>query len=119
MIPFHFEANPAAQSDERRVVVPAQVESKGDLLAFLRNAIPLPDYFGNNWDALEECLGNPDWLGSQKILLLHHDIPLSKTPFDQRTYLQILAEAARGSDRFRIVFPERNRTQIERLLVES
>ncbi len=32
------------------------VASKDELLAALGQALRLPPYFGNNWDALEECL---------------------------------------------------------------
>ncbi len=32
------------------------IEDKGDLLAAISDAFEFPDYFGGNWDALEECL---------------------------------------------------------------
>lgn len=32
------------------------VASKDELLALLGRALRLPPYYGNNWDALEECL---------------------------------------------------------------
>ncbi len=104
------------EAEEGCVVLPANLESKADLFAFLQHVLPLPDYFGHNWDALEECLGDLGWLNHPKITLIHQDIPLEKMPSDQRTYLQILAQAARESDRLDIVFPEKYRWQITRLL---
>jgi RNAse (barnase) inhibitor barstar len=34
-----------------------RIESKGDLLAAIATALDFPEYFGHNWDALDECLG--------------------------------------------------------------
>lgn len=36
--------------------------SKPQLLETLKAGLRLPDYFGLNWDALEECVTDPDWL---------------------------------------------------------
>ena len=95
-------------------MVPPGLETKAELLAFLARAIPLPDYFGHNWDALEECLGNLDWREIKPLVLVHRDVPLAGNPSDQRVYLQILADAAREPGLLRVVFPEKFRVQIER-----
>jgi Barstar (barnase inhibitor) len=116
MTPFHFEAQPSTCSDGRRVVLPPGLAKKADLLVFLQRTLPLPDYFGHNWDALEECLGDLRWLDDPKIFLIHQDIPLENLPADQRTYLEILAGAAKSSDRLSIVFSERDRAKVTQLL---
>ena len=118
MILFDSEIR-SGPEDERRVTLPAGIENKTALLAFLRDALSLPDYFGDNWDALEECLNDVDAMGPQKIVLIHGDIPLEKSPSDQRIYLQILAEAARHSTRFDVVFPERDRDKVVKSLSAS
>jgi hypothetical protein len=38
------------------------IESKQDLMADLSDALVLPDYFGGNWDALDEVLRDLGWL---------------------------------------------------------
>ena len=38
------------------------VESKQDLMSALSEALELPDYFGGNWDALDEVLRDLAWL---------------------------------------------------------
>lgn len=38
------------------------VESKQDLMSALSEALELPDYFGGNWDALDEVLRDLGWL---------------------------------------------------------
>ena len=109
---FHFTSPPSNEG----VTIPAKIESKADLLAFLERTVPLPDYFGKNWDALEECLGNLEWLDRPKLVLIHHDIPLENTPRDQRLYLEILSASAEKSARLEIVFPESCREQVKRIL---
>ena len=111
---FRFEAQPPSSQDDRGVVVPAGISSKAELFTFLSKAIPLPNYFGHNWDALEECLGDLDWLSRPKLVLIHQDIPLENQRHDQKIYLQILAKAAQNSDRFEVIFPENSRRQIMR-----
>lgn len=111
MMPFHFTSAAA-----HGINVPAKIESKAELLALLARAIPLPGYFGQNWDALEECLTDLEWLNRPKIVLIHHDIPLPNAAADQRSYLEILAAAAEKSDRLEIIFPESCRAQVQRIL---
>ena len=38
------------------------VASKQDLMAALSDALEFPDWFGGNWDALDECLRDLGWL---------------------------------------------------------
>jgi len=39
-------------------VLPGNATTKGELFDELASALHLPDYFGNNWDAFEETLGD-------------------------------------------------------------
>jgi RNAse (barnase) inhibitor barstar len=116
--PFHFKAQPSAPDHDFSVVVPTGISSKAELFTFLARAIPLPDYFGHNWDALEECLNDLDWLDHPQIAVVHRDVPLETTPQEQRTYLEILAGAAQNSDRLLVIFPEVCHPQIARILSE-
>ena len=43
----------------------AHADSKSSLLAALAKGLKLPEHFGNNWDALADCLEDGDWLGSR------------------------------------------------------
>src|SRR6202165_5291701 len=41
----------------------AHADSKSALLAALAKGLKLPEHFGNNWDALADCLEDGDSLG--------------------------------------------------------
>ncbi|MGA9341823.1 MAG: barstar family protein [Rhodanobacteraceae bacterium] len=69
---------------------------KADLLRRLADTFDLPDYFGHNWDALSDSLGDLEWLdASGYVLLLDHARELrdaARADFD--TLLGILDEIA-------------------------
>ncbi len=47
---------------------------KAGLLAALGHALHFPDYYGGNWDALEECLADLSWHeGALHLLITHAD----------------------------------------------
>ncbi len=65
---------------------------KDALLTALGAALHFPDYYGANWDALEECLGDLSWqVGPLSLLITHAD----SLPADLRETLEeIFTEAA-------------------------
>lgn len=73
--------------------LPVGLDGKDELLDALARSLGFPDYFGHNWDALEECLMDLDWLPEGAVAIVHQDLPLSSTPADQELYLEILAQA--------------------------
>jgi len=114
--PFLFKSQPPSSREDHGVLIPAGIAKKSELFAFLAESIPLPEYFGHNWDALEECLTDLDWLDLPKITLIHQDIPLENLPAEQQTYIEILAAAAMDSDQLQVIFPETCRAPIDSLL---
>ncbi|WP_211322387.1 barstar family protein [Paracidovorax anthurii] len=70
--------------------VPAGIGSKTELLAVLASAGHFPEYFGGNWDALEDCLRDLSWISQKEVVILHNDLPLQGTPADCRIYLEVL-----------------------------
>ncbi|MCB1738755.1 MAG: barstar family protein [Gammaproteobacteria bacterium] len=51
----------------------AGINGEEDVLAVVASAMKFPAYFGSNWDALDECLGDMDWLPADGYVLVLHD----------------------------------------------
>ncbi|MCA9792322.1 MAG: barstar family protein [Candidatus Eremiobacteraeota bacterium] len=68
---------------------------KQELLEQLAEVFGFPEYFGYNWDALEECLGDLGWLdpASTRLLVWEECFRLAQASLeDWRTALSVLAE---------------------------
>ncbi len=70
----------------------AEAHSKGALLAALAEVIAAPEWFGNNWDALADALGDLSWHPAPGYVLLLRDVSLSGAEED--TLNNILLEAS-------------------------
>jgi RNAse (barnase) inhibitor barstar len=49
------------------------ITSKGELLDAVARSLRFPDYFGRNWDALDECLRDLEWLPASGYVILLTD----------------------------------------------
>lgn len=118
--PFTFANEPMSRSAAVLVDVPADLASKQALLSTLATGLNFPDYFGENWDALDECMRDLSWLPTGHVIVKHADVPLVNDVRSARIYLALLADAVRimsKSDHpITIVFPTRCRAPISWLL---
>lgn len=73
-----------------------QIRDKGDFLSRAAAALKFPDYFGNNWDAFEDCLTDMSWHESPGFVLLFEDFQgfAENSPDDFQTALEILKDSA-------------------------
>jgi hypothetical protein len=54
----------------------------GDALEALARGLSFPAWFGNNWDALEDCLGDLSWRsGEAHVLVLRNAAALARDDF--------------------------------------
>jgi len=74
----------------------SHANDRAALFAALTKGLELPEYFGNNFDALADALEDRDWLGkSGCIVRLGHAAHYRKThPNDWHTLEEILSEAS-------------------------
>jgi hypothetical protein len=101
--------------DSLVVRLDGRLRRKRDLLRALASKLKFPRYFGQNWDALEECLRDLSWLGeSAGVVLVHKYMPLADEG-QRRTYLDILRQAqANQRISLRVVFPRSAQSQMDK-----
>jgi hypothetical protein len=76
-----------------RAELPAGIKSESALLDALSVVLQFPDYFGGNWNALDECIRDLSWLPPGDVILNHEDLPLVSDRASLSTYLSILNDA--------------------------
>lgn len=69
--------------------------TSASLFAEFARALTFPDYFGHNWDALEECLADLEWLPAKGYVLLITDAQavIEDSEEEYETLLEILNDA--------------------------
>lgn len=96
------------------------INNTEQLLTSLYYLLWFPGYFGFNWNALEDCLNDFDWIREKKIVIVHDVIP--QLPEDDlKIYLDILNTAIydwqdAGQHQLEVVFQEKDKPIIDRLL---
>ena len=124
-MPFVFQstADQVATADDLVVKIDSEISTRDKLFAQIAGGLQFPDYFGGNWDALDECLRNLSWVGPKRVVIVHQALPqLSEDAV--RTYLKILVRAVedwRRDERHEVVvvFPEGVELRVRELLKTS
>lgn len=99
------------------------ISEKMELLSALKYQLWLPSYFGNNWDALYDCLCDFRWIPFHKIVIDHEKLP-NLDDNALQAYLEILRDAImswKGDNRhcLEVVFQATEMERIEKLLAAS
>ena len=78
-----------------KIIKGRQCKTPANLFAEFARALKFPDYFGHNWDALEECLADLEWLPAKGYIVLITDAAavLSNDETEYETFLEILCDA--------------------------
>lgn len=78
-----------------KVIKGRHCKTPATLFAEFARALEFPDYFGHNWDALEECLTDLEWIPAKGYVLLITDAAhvLSNDETEYETFLEILSDA--------------------------
>lgn len=74
----------------------ADIKTDEDLFAVIASAMQFPDYFGSNWDALDECLGDMDWMPADGYVLVLRESSQgwSQSPYVLGRFVTAWLEAA-------------------------
>jgi RNAse (barnase) inhibitor barstar len=70
------------------------IKTAEEIFKIYQEKLFIPDYFGHNWDALEECLQDFYWIDKYKIILIHEEIP-NLPEQDFNVFIDILDTAQR------------------------
>ncbi|WP_051176030.1 barstar family protein [Luteimonas mephitis] len=84
----------------------AGCDGRDEVLERFAAALRFPEWFGGNWDALADCLGDLSWWPADGYLLLldHASAWRVSEPFDFATLLEILNDAAMSWSAQRLPF---------------
>ncbi|MFB6448777.1 barstar family protein [Bradyrhizobium tunisiense] len=121
---FEFGDDGASPDATIRANVPRNIAHKTALLVTIATQLRFPNYFGGNWDALEECICDLSWLPTGLVLVKHDDLPLVDDMRNAIVYVTILNSATRKMSKseqhpLSIVFPAQYRDQVLWLLRSS
>jgi RNAse (barnase) inhibitor barstar len=74
------------------------IARKEQLLNHVATALHFPGHFGDNWDAMEECLTDMEWIDAPGYLVYydHIDTLLAAHPDQFATFVEICRDAVRS-----------------------
>jgi RNAse (barnase) inhibitor barstar len=80
-----------------RIVRGKKMLSESRLFDEFAAAYQFPYYFGENWDALDECINDLSWMPATSYLTVvsDADLVLSEAPSQFRTFAELLGSAGR------------------------
>jgi RNAse (barnase) inhibitor barstar len=80
---------------ELKIIKGRRCKTPTSLFEEFAKALEFPDYFGHNWDAMEECLADLEWLPAKGYVLLISNAGdvLPDNEEEYETFLEILRDA--------------------------
>lgn len=105
------------------ITIEESIQGKEQLLMRLTQGLSFPDYFGENWDALIDCLSDLSWSQAEQAIIDHAGIP-SLPANDLRLYLESLIDAAERRTsglrpKLRLVFRVKDREAVAASLASA
>jgi hypothetical protein len=119
---FQFADEPPSRSAEGAYVVDVPSDER-DVIRFLGQLgrlLQFPNYYGQNWNALEDCLRDLAWIAEERVILWHRKLP-SLPDEELRVYLAVVRHSIQDwrpgeAHQLIAVFPASSRGRVESLL---
>lgn len=97
------------------------IANTDELLRSLYYFLWFPGYFGFNWNALEDCLSDLDWINEKKIVIVHDNLPNIPSE-DLNIYIKILKDVVLDwkndeQHTLEVIFQEKDRDYITNILL--
>lgn len=78
------------------VTMPEGIVTAEQLFHFVADSLKFPDYFGHNWNALDECVRDLTWLKEKTVAIVHSGLPCDGSREDLFLYIYVMVSAARN-----------------------
>jgi hypothetical protein len=121
--PFYFgDVARLRTSDDFVAELPEEITTVDQLLQAYYELLKFPAYFGFNWNAMDECLGDLEWIKNCRVIIVHNALP--RIELSQiKIYLDVLADCVREWKKNEahvvvVVFPEGLEQLVNCLLVD-
>jgi RNAse (barnase) inhibitor barstar len=94
--------------------------NKDDIIHDFSEKLAFPTSFGNNWDALYDCLCDLHWISEEKIIIIYNYVPFLEKN-EAKIILSIFYDVLNtwknaGIERITFVFPIKQKNEIENVL---
>ena len=123
--PFIFQDSltDLTRMDDFVAWVPDRITTRDQLFTALQQELGFPSYFGRNWDALYDCLGDLSWIANSRVILAHKAIP-NLDAIALGVYFHVLADCVTDwkpgeQHELLVVFPQHARTEVCRIIEQS
>lgn len=90
MLNHFFSEYSCCDNESLEVDMPSGIIDPKYIFAFYSWVFNFPGWFGNNWDALADCLRDITPMNFRRILIKHVDVPFMTGSRDRAIYLDVL-----------------------------
>jgi RNAse (barnase) inhibitor barstar len=98
----------------------SQVNGEDSLHRKLSEVLKFPSYYGENWNALYDCLRDFSWINQKGIALVHITVPILPE-IQLKIYIEILLDSIKywndsNEHNLKVIFPLETETLISRVV---